>query len=64
MIRWWCVIFFTRVIIYNFFLILFIYGGFGIGVLDLGFWIRLLGLGLSADGVCGLLGFLMLGLSI
>ena len=46
------------------FSILFIYGSLGVRVLDLRFWIGLLGLGLLAGVVCGLLGFLMLGLSI
>ena len=37
-----------------FFLILLIYGGFRVGVLGLGFWIRFLGVGIYVDGVCGL----------
>ena len=47
-------IFFPRVILYNFFLLLLIYGGLGFGVLGLGSYFGFLGLGLSVDGVWGL----------
>ena len=46
-------IIFPRVILYNFFLFWLIYGGLGLGS-----YIEFLGLGLSVDGVWGLLGFL------
>ena len=49
-----CYIFFPRVILYNFFLLLLIYGGLGFGVLGLGSYFGFLGLGLSVDGVLGL----------
>ena len=46
--------FFPRVILYNFFLFLLIYGGLGFGFLGLGSYFGFLGLGLSLDGVWGL----------
>ena len=61
-------IFFPKVILYNFFLFWFLYGGLGFGFLGLGSYIRFLGLGFSVDGVWGLwvgpFGTFGLGLSI
>ena len=60
--------FFPRVILYNFFLFLLIYGGLGFGVLGLGSYIGFLGWGfqLMGFGACGVgpSGFFGLGLSI
>ena len=47
-------IFFSRVILYNFFLFWLIYGGLGFWVSGLGFYIGFLGFGFSVDGVLGL----------
>ena len=48
------IIFFPQLFFILFFSFLLIYGGLGVGVLGLGFWIGFLGLVFSVDGVLSL----------